>query len=91
MGSRGADHRATLADEYAVAQEVGAMSDAPETSENDQPEAEGAEDVKRKFREALERKQAANTQRGSHADASSKVHDSHGRAGSKRQFRRKSG
>ncbi|TDP93951.1 DUF5302 domain-containing protein [Labedaea rhizosphaerae] len=66
------------------------MSDAPEANENDEATPE-TEDVKRKFREALERKQAATTARAAHADASSKVHDSHGRAGGKRQFRRKSG
>ncbi len=50
------------------------------------------DDVKSKFREALERK------RGQHADGvggggphSGKVHDVHSRAGGKRQFRRKSG
>ena len=66
------------------------MSDAPEANEGDEATTE-TEDVKRKFREALERKQAAATARAGHADASSKVHDSHGRAGGKRQFRRKSG
>lgn len=65
------------------------MSDTPETSEHDEPE--DTDDVKRRFREALERKQAAATARAGHADASSKVHDAHGRATGKRQFRRKSG
>ena len=48
--------------------------------------------MKAQFREALERK------RGQHADAlnhrsgqDSKVHEAHGKAGGKRQFRRKSG
>lgn len=59
---------------------AGESADAPE------------DDVKSKFREALERK------RGQHADGvggggpnSGKVHDVHSRAGGKRQFRRKSG
>ena len=48
------------------------------------------EELKRKFREALERK------RGAHASAegaheTGKVHDSHGPAVSRRSFRRKSG
>jgi hypothetical protein len=48
------------------------------------------DEMKRKFREALERK------RGSHASAESadhtgKVHGSHGPAASRRSFRRKSG
>jgi len=50
------------------------------------------DDVKSRFREALERK------RGQHADGVAgsgpggpKIHEAHGRAGAKRQFRRKSG
>jgi len=48
------------------------------------------EELKRKFREALERK------RGTHASAegaqdTGKVHGSHGPAASRREFRRKSG
>ena len=58
------------------------------------PDAETAkpdlDEVKRKFREALERK------RGDHASAegadhTGKVHGSHGPAASRRSFRRKSG
>lgn len=52
-----------------------------------------ADEVKRKFREALARKKGA--QRGGGAGAagpdSSKIHGSHGRAGGPREFRRKSG
>ena len=52
-----------------------------------------AEDVKRKFREALARKS------GQHADAAtaggsaetSKIHGAHGKSGGQRDFRRKSG
>ncbi len=58
------------------------------------PQEQSAEDeVKRKFREALERKQGKNA--ASNASASgkdpSKVHSAHGPAGSRRSFRRKSG
>jgi hypothetical protein len=68
------------------------MSDAPDPTEAADPAAEPeTEDVKRKFREALERKQANATNRAGHADSNSKVHDAHGRAGGKRTFRRKSG
>ncbi|MBM7769923.1 hypothetical protein JOD54_000127 [Actinokineospora baliensis] len=58
-------------------------SDTPTTSEPD--------DVKARFREALARKQAQNKTGEGHATTGSKVHDAHGRAGAKRQFRRKSG
>nr|WP_253885981.1 DUF5302 domain-containing protein [Actinokineospora diospyrosa] len=47
--------------------------------------------MKARFREALARKQALSKSGEGHATAGSKVHDAHGRAGSKRQFRRKSG
>ncbi|MEU9313037.1 DUF5302 domain-containing protein [Streptomyces sp. NPDC048256] len=57
------------------------------------PDDEGQYDLKRKFREALERK------RGKQADAAdlaastdtSKIHGAHGPAASQRSFRRKSG
>jgi hypothetical protein len=60
--------------------------------ENETVPATAEDDVKAKFREALERK------RGNQADAhaaggpgSSKIHETHGPVGGKRQFRRKSG
>jgi hypothetical protein len=65
------------------------MSEQPE-----QPETENGDeplDLKSKFREALERKQARAQIGEGHAAGGSKVHDAHGKAGSKRQFRRKSG
>ncbi|GAA2444520.1 hypothetical protein GCM10010191_71510 [Actinomadura vinacea] len=54
---------------------------------------EGAEDeVKRRFREALERKRGASKDKGAGgAGKSSKVRGTHDRAGQQRQFRRKSG
>jgi hypothetical protein len=51
------------------------------------------EDVRRKFREALERKQQRNTGKGEAAEGSdaSKAHGAHGPATTRRSFRRKSG
>jgi Family of unknown function (DUF5302) len=54
---------------------------------------ESSDDVKDKYREALERKRGQQAER--HADAEdrgdSKIHGEHGAAGVKRTFRRKSG
>jgi hypothetical protein len=66
------------------------MPDTPETDATDEPETESADDVKARFREALERKQARNRM-GEEHDARSKVHDAHGPAAARRTFRRKSG
>lgn len=49
------------------------------------------DDAKAKFREALERKKQNQQQRPGHLDAGSTVHSAHGKAGGKREFRRKSG
>jgi hypothetical protein len=77
-----------------------AKSAGPEAQSGDTPSAADLQDtaeadleeLKRKFREALERK------RGTHASANAegaqdtgKVHGSHGPAASRRSFRRKSG
>ncbi|WP_169720977.1 DUF5302 domain-containing protein [Thermocrispum municipale] len=51
----------------------------------------GSDDVKDRFREALERKRAATKERESHADGGAKSVHPHGPLGGKRQFRRKSG
>ncbi|MDM4762587.1 DUF5302 domain-containing protein [Galbitalea sp. SE-J8] len=48
------------------------------------------DDVKRKFREALERKKRSQTERAAHLDGDSSVHHTAARAGGKREFRRKS-
>ncbi|MBO3665088.1 DUF5302 domain-containing protein [Microbacterium stercoris] len=54
-----------------------------------------SDDAKAKFREALERKNAANsaghTGPGSSPHGSGAIHGTHGAAGGKREFRRKSG
>ena len=51
------------------------------------------EDVKRQFREALERKHGRDTEAGQGGDARdpSKIHSAHGPVKNKRSFRRKSG
>lgn len=62
-------------------------------SEPGEPEAVGtdAEEQKKRFLEALEAKRG-NAGRGAGGGPSdSKIHSAHGRAGAKRQFRRKSG
>lgn len=58
------------------------------------PEPEGSEDeLKRKFREALERKRGkeAESSGGRGGKNTGKVHGAHGPARSRRSFRRKSG
>ena len=92
---------ATGADEAATADSAAAGStDAGSAAAGSAAAADGAEEakpadideVKRKFREALDRKHQA------HADGSgqgsrdpSKIHGAHGPAGNRRSFRRKSG
>lgn len=56
-------------------------------SEQNAPE----DDVKRKFREALEKKNAQHRTGESHTDSRGAVTEAHGQAGHKREFRRKSG
>ncbi len=67
------------------------MPDTPEPAASDDSQADNQDDVKARFREALERKQAKTRMGEEHADARSKVHDAHGPAAAKRTFRRKSG
>jgi uncharacterized protein DUF5302 len=75
-------------------EEVRMTDDAPEREGSKEPDPEGSEEeTKRKFREALERKRAkqtdANAGRGG-KDAG-KVHGAHGPAQNRRSFRRKTG
>ncbi|MFK4789439.1 DUF5302 domain-containing protein [Microbacterium sp. ZW T5_56] len=56
-------------------------------SEQNAPE----DDLKRKFREALEKKNAHSRTGESHLDGRGSVGQTHGAAGHKREFRRKSG
>ncbi|MBA0049112.1 DUF5302 domain-containing protein [Mycobacterium sp. NPDC050853] len=50
-----------------------------------------ADDAKRRFREALERKNTKASAAADNKDTGSKPTHAHGRAGSHREFRRKSG
>ncbi|RAZ34396.1 DUF5302 domain-containing protein [Microbacterium sp. SMR1] len=59
-------------------------------SEADKTAGAASDDVKRKFREALEKKNAQHRTGEAHLDGDSSVHASHG-AMTKREFRRKSG
>lgn len=57
-----------------------------------EPEDDGAPgEVKDAFRDALERKRIKQHPHEAASQADSKIHDSHGAAGGKRTFRRKSG
>ncbi|MEV0293045.1 DUF5302 domain-containing protein [Nocardia sp. NPDC050710] len=51
----------------------------------------GADEVKRKFKEALERKNSQHARANDHLDGRSKASSAHGNASHKREFRRKSG
>ena len=50
-----------------------------------------SDDVKRKFREALEKKKNGGRTGEAHLDGHSSVNSTHGAAGAKRTFRRKAG
>ncbi|BBX72459.1 DUF5302 domain-containing protein [Mycobacterium shinjukuense] len=50
-----------------------------------------AEETKRKFREALDRKMAKSSGKSDHKDGGDKPSRAHGPAESRREFRRKSG
>ena len=56
-----------------------------------EPDETPADETKRKFREALERKKAKNAGGAAHLDGQSKQSHAHGPAGGRREFRRKSG
>ncbi|MEO6532180.1 MAG: DUF5302 domain-containing protein [Pseudolysinimonas sp.] len=51
---------------------------------------DSAEETKKKFREALERKKQQGDSRIAAPGSESSIHGAHGKAGGKRQFRRKS-
>ncbi|KNB52319.1 DUF5302 domain-containing protein [Streptomyces caatingaensis] len=69
----------------------------PESTPGDQGGTEAGatheDEVKRKFREALDRKRGrpADAVVGARGQEGSKVHGTHGKAGGQRSFRRKSG
>jgi Family of unknown function (DUF5302) len=65
---------------------------ADQTEKSDQPvAASSAEDVKRKFRAALDKKHAHGGRDVSEDGDQAKIHDAHGPAKAQQMFRRKSG
>jgi hypothetical protein len=75
-----------------------AESQADPTAGTAEQDGAGPEEVlspeqeqKRRFREALEAKQNEAGGRSGGSSGDSKIHGTHGKAGNKRQFRRKSG
>ena len=67
-------------------------SDSDQGVHGDQPVAESpAEEVKRKFREALDKKHAHGGRDVSEDGENAKIHDAHGPAKAQQMFRRKSG
>jgi hypothetical protein len=67
-------------------------SDKPENDQGDQPAAgPSAAEVKRKFREALDKKHAHGGRDVSEDGDQAKIHDAHGPAKAQQMFRRKSG
>ena len=86
---------AAAADEAATADSPAAGSPAagsPAADSAEEAKPADIDEVKRKFREALDRKHqthAENSGQGGHDPG--KIHGAHGPAGSRRSFRRKSG
>ncbi|MRH29272.1 hypothetical protein GH740_08070 [Microbacterium sp. SYP-A9085] len=60
-------------------------------SDDDTAQSAASDEMKRKFRDALEKKNARQRDGQKHLDGQGAVHEPHGRAGQKREFRRKSG
>ncbi|WP_029145708.1 DUF5302 domain-containing protein [Microbacterium luticocti] len=60
-------------------------------SDEDTAAGAASDEMKRRFREALDKKNARQHAGEAHLDAGGAVHEPHGRAGHKREFRRKSG
>ena len=69
------------------------MSEKPDekAAPTDSAQTSPSEESKRKFREALERKKQNVQNRPGQLDGDSGIHGTHGAAGNKREFRRKSG
>jgi hypothetical protein len=59
-------------------------------STDDKPASAASDDLKRKFKEALDKKNAQHRNGEAHLDGDSAIHGTHG-AVTKREFRRKSG
>ncbi len=73
--------------------ETGEPDEVPDSEGAEQAEPVAEDEMKRRFREALERKQQKNTAGNGSASGKdpSKAHAAHGPAASRRSFRRKSG
>lgn len=69
---------------------AGSQSEPGETT-GETEAASDAEEQKRRFLEALEAKRGNAARAAGGAGSDSKIHSAHGKAGAKRQFRRKSG
>ncbi|PXX64143.1 hypothetical protein DFR70_105326 [Nocardia tenerifensis] len=67
------------------------MTEADSPQGSDTPQPTSAEEVKRKFKEALDRKNQHTARSADHLDGRSKANATHGTASHKREFRRKSG
>jgi Family of unknown function (DUF5302) len=65
--------------------------DADKSDSNEPAAVTSAEDVKRKFREALDRKHAHGGRDVSDDGENAKIHGAHGPAKAQQMFRRKSG
>ncbi len=76
----------------AAAQEPAPDPSAPAGPEAGEGHSARPDDVKARFREALERKKSQHADGvGGGGPNAAKIGEAHGRAGTKRQFRRKSG
>jgi len=60
-------------------------------STDEKPDAAASDDMKRKFKEALDKKNAKHRDGESHLDGDSPIQGTHGAIQTKREFRRKSG
>lgn len=71
--------------------QTGSDVENPGTENSGNGAAETESDVKRKFREALERKKQSGQERRAHEEGRSKINGMRRPAGQKRNFRRKAG
>ena len=73
--------------------ETNIAAEVPDSEGADRVDEPAEDEVKRRFREALERKQGQNAAANGAVSGKdpSKVHSAHGPVGGKRSFRRKSG
>jgi Family of unknown function (DUF5302) len=68
------------------------VTEAPTAQDDGDPAKQDMDEMKRKFREALDRKNQAHAEgQSSGSQDTGKIHGAHGPAASRRNFRRKSG